>query len=120
MRRAGGIVALMAGSCCLVAAGAMLLLGDLASVVSRKAGGALVRASWGGILFAGVIISLAALALGTKRGWPGIGLMTTAASGFVLAAGTLVVGTGTTVRLGLTFLGGLLIWWGAARNVARP
>ena len=117
VRIAGGIFTLIAGSCSFLLAGAIVFFGDLLSAVTSAFGVGLFqgvsRVGWLGLLFSSMLILLGATALGTKRGWAGMGIMACAALGLFLdGVGLLLGGSVLAGLMVLTFVGGLLAWMG--------
>ena len=102
MRKAGGIIGLIAGIFGFLAAVATLLLGGVGSAVNAHNANTVINLGWGGVLFSFLAIVLGAVAMGAKGRIPGILLMICAVLGAILG-GTLVA-----VCMALALVGGLL------------
>lgn len=114
MKRAGGIIALIAGVFGVISAGITLLLGGIGAGLESEGASMVIGLGWGGVLFSFATIVLGAVALGAKGRVPGILLMVCAVLGAVLG-GTLVA-----VFMVLALVGGLLAVLGTKRTVQEP
>ena len=72
MRKAGGIIALVAGIFAVFAAGVTLFTGGLGAAFEAEGADTIVLLGWGGVLFAFLTIVLGAVAIGAKGRAPGI------------------------------------------------
>ena len=102
MRKAGGIVALIAGVFGVIAAGFTLFFGGVGSVFEAEGASTVVGLGWGGVVFSFLIIVLGAVAMGAKGRWPGILLVICSIAGAFLG-GTLVA-----IFMALAAIGGVL------------
>jgi hypothetical protein len=107
MRKAGGIIALIAGIFGVLAALATLTVGGIGAAFAAKGAGQVVWLGWGGILFSFLTIILGAVCLGTRSALPGILLVLSAILGAVLG-GTLVANC-----MVLALIGGVLALFGS-------
>lgn len=115
MKKAGGIIAIIAGIFGVLGAGATLFLGGLGAALESEGSDTIVGLGWGGVVFSFAAIVLGAVALGAKGRLPGILLIICAVLGAVLG-GTLVA-----VFMVLALVGGVLAVLGTktpAPNVA--
>ncbi len=103
MKKAGGIVALIAGLFGTGAAVVTLLLGGIGGAVEAEGAETIIGLGWAGLGFAFLTIVLAAVALGSNRKAPGYLLIASAVGGAILG-GTLVA-----ICMGLAFVGGILV-----------
>jgi hypothetical protein len=101
MRKAGGIIALIAGIFGIFAAGLTLLVGGVGSAVKADNAQMVVGLGWGGVAFSFVII-LGAVAMGSNSRIPGMLLVIASIAGAILG-GTLVA-----IFMLLAFAGGVL------------
>lgn len=102
MRKAGGIVALIAGVFGVIAAIVTLMVGGLGSAFESKGATTVLWLGWGGVAFSFLAIVLGAISMGASSRWPGSLLMLTSVAGAILG-GTLVA-----IFMVLSFIGGLL------------
>ena len=102
MRKAGGIIALIAGIFAVFAAGFTLFTGGLGAAFEAEGADTIVLLGWGGVVFAFLTIVLGAVAIGAKGRTPGILIVLCAVAGAVLG-GTLVA-----IFMALAGIGGLL------------
>ena len=102
MRKAGGIIALIAGIFAVFAAGFTLFTGGLGAVLEAEGADTIVNLGWGGVVFSFLIIVLGAIAIGAKGRIPGVLIVVCAIAGAVLG-GTLVA-----IFMALAGIGGLL------------
>ncbi len=111
MRKAGGIIALIAGIFGVIAAFATLMLGGVASTVNAKDAQTVVMLGWGGVGFSFLTIVLGAICMNAASRWPGALLIVCALAGAVLG-GTLVA-----IFMGLALIGGVLALFGKRSTV---
>ncbi len=102
MKKAGGIISLIAGIFGILSAGITLFLGGAASAFNADGAGTVVGLGWGGVAFSFLVIIFGALAIGAKGKVPGILLIISSILGAVLG-GTLVA-----VFMLLALIGGIL------------
>ena len=102
MKKAGGIIALIAGIFGIFAAGATLFMGGLGGAFEAEAADTVVNLGWGGVLFSFLTIIFGVICITVESKWPGIILIIVAASGAVLG-GSLVA-----IFMALALLGGIL------------
>ncbi len=110
MRKAGGVIALIAGIFGIIAAGATLFLGGLGSALNSEGASTVVGLGWGGIVFSFITIILGAIALGVASRIPGVLLIICALAGAILG-GTLVA-----VFMVLALIGGILVTIGGGKK----
>ena len=102
MRKAGGIIALIAGIFGVFAAGFTLFTGGLGAAFEAEGADTVVLLGWGGVLFSFLTIVLGAVAIGAKGRIPGVLIILCAIAGAILG-GTLVA-----IFMALAGIGGLL------------
>ena len=108
MRKAGGIIGLVAGIFGTLAALVTLLVGGMGAAFEAEGASTVVGLGWGGVVFSFLAIIFAAVAIGARGRLPGILLMVTSVLGAILG-GTLVA-----VFMVLALAGGLLA------TIAKP
>ncbi|ANW02752.1 hypothetical protein [Bradyrhizobium icense] len=113
MRKAGGIVALIAGIFGIFAAGITLLVGGVGSAVQANDAQLVVGLGWGGVGFSFLVIVLGAVAMGSNSRIPGMLLVLASIAGAILG-GTLVA-----IFMLLAFIGGVLATIGGGRAAAQ-
>lgn len=89
MKKAGGIIALIAGVFGVISAGITLLIGGAASAFEAEGAGTVVGLGWGGVIFSFLVIILGAICIGAKSKIPGILLIICSLAGAILG-GTIV------------------------------
>ncbi len=114
MKKAGGIVALIAGIFSIIAAIVTLLIGGVGSAVNASGASTVVGLGWGGVIFSFTTIVFAAVALGAQSRIPGILLILNSIAGAILG-GTLVA-----VFMALALIGGILATIGGGKKKAPP
>lgn len=114
MRKAGGIIALIAGIFAVFAAGATLFTGGLGAAFDAEGADTIVLLGWGGVVFAFLTIVLGAVAIGAKGRTSGILIVLCAIAGAVLG-GTLVA-----IFMALAGIGGLLAAIAAPAPLKNP
>ena len=102
MRKAGGIVGLIAGIFGVIAAVATLFFGGLGSAFEAEGAETVVGLGWGGLVFSFLTIVLGAVAMGAKGRIPGVLLIICAVAGAILG-GTIVA-----ICMALAAVGGIL------------
>ena len=102
MRKAGGIIALVAGIFAVGAALFTLLAGGVAGALEAEGAETVILLGWGGVLFAFLTIVLGAVTMGAKRRTPGALIIICA------IAGALLGGTIVAIFMALAAVGGLL------------
>ena len=102
MRKAGGIIALIAGIFGIFAAGITLLVGGIGSAVQADSAHLVVGLGWGGVAFSFIVIVLGAVAMGSNSRVPGLLLVVASLVGSILG-GTLVA-----IFMLLALVGGIL------------
>lgn len=107
MKKAGGIIAIIAGIFGIFAAGATLVMGGIGAAAGAEGGETVIGLGWGGVLFSFLTIIFGAVALGAKTKTPGVLLILSSIAGAVLG-GTLVA-----VFMVLSLIGGILATMGA-------
>ena len=102
MKRAGGIIAIIAGVFGVISAGVTLLVGGLGTAMKAHDASTVVGLGWGGVIFSFATIVLGAVTLSAKGRVQGILLIVCAVLGAILG-GTLVA-----VFMVLAMVGGVL------------
>ena len=113
MRKAGGIIGLIAGIFGIFAAGITLMVGGIGSAVKADSAQMVVGLGWGGVGFSFLVIVLGAVAMGANSRLPGMLLILASIFGAVLG-GTLVA-----IFMLLAFVGGVLATIGGGRATAQ-
>lgn len=106
MRKAGGIIGIIAGIFGVIAAIATLLIGGIGAAVEAQEANLVVSLGWGGVIFSFLTIIFGAIVTGAQSRWPGVLLSVSAIMGAVLG------GTFVAVFMVLGFVGGLLAIFG--------
>lgn len=115
MKKAGGIIALIAGIFAVIAAFATLMLGGVGSAVNAKNAQTVVMLGWGGVLFSFLTIVLGAICMNASSRVPGALLIVCALAGAVLG------GTFVAIFMALALIGGILaLFGGRSTAVAAP
>ncbi len=114
MKKAGGIIALIAGILGIFAAGATLLVGGIGGAFEATGASTVVNLGWGGVIFSFIVIILGALVIGAKSKVPGILLIVNSIAGAILG-GTLVA-----VFMLLSLVGGILAVVGTKKALMAP
>ncbi len=113
MRKAGGIIALIAGIFGILAAGFTLLAGGVGSAVKADNAQLVVGLGWGGVAFSFIVIILGAVAMGSNSRIPGMLLVIASIAGAILG------GTFVAIFMLLAFVGGVLAVIGGGRAAAQ-
>lgn len=106
MRKAGGIIALIAGIFAVIAAVFTLMIGGAATAVEAKDAQTVVALGWGGVFFSFLTIVLGAVCMGATSRWPGLLLIICALAGIVLG------GSFVALFMALALIGGVLALFG--------
>ena len=109
MKKAGGIIALIAGILALFAAGFTLIFGGLGSVFDAEGSDTVIGLGWGGVLFSFITIILGAVAISAKGRTAGILLIASSLLGAILG------GTFVAIFMVLALVGGILSTLGAGK-----
>jgi hypothetical protein len=112
MKKAGGIIALIAGIFGIFAAGFTLLIGGVGSAADAQDANTVIGLGWGGVIFSFLTIVLGAICLGATSKVPAILLIICSIAGAILG-GTLVA-----IFMVLAFIGGILALFGSKKPVA--
>ena len=107
MKKAGAIVALIAGIFGFIAAIFTLFFGGVAGAFETEGASTVVGLGWGGVFFSFFVLVLGALAFGARKKAIGILLIVSSLLGAVLG-GTLVA-----VPMMLSLVGGILVTIGS-------
>ncbi len=102
MRKAGGIIAIIAGIFAVFAAGFTLFVGGVGRAFEAEGAGTVIGLGWGGVLFSFLTIVFGAVCLTVEERFVAI-LLTVCA-----LAGTILGGTFVAVFMALALIGGLL------------
>ena len=103
MKKAGGIITIIAGIFAVFAAGFTLFVGGVGSAFNAEDAGTVVGLGWGGVAFSFLTIVLGAVAMGAKSKIPGVLVIVCAIGGAILG-GTIVA-----VFMALALIGGILV-----------
>ena len=112
MKKAGGIVALVAGIFGVFAAGFTLFFGGVGAALEAEDAGTVIGLGWGGVVFSFLTIILGAVAMGAKGRVPGVLLILCAIAGAILG------GTFVAVFMALAAAGGVLAVVGRRERAA--
>lgn len=110
MKKAGGIIAIIAGIIALFAAGFTLFFGGLGSVFDAEGADTVIGLGWGGMLFSFITIILGAVAISAKGRVPGILLIVSSLLGAILG------GIFVAIFMALALVGGILSTLGAGKT----
>ncbi|GAB9242114.1 hypothetical protein [Bradyrhizobium diazoefficiens] len=113
MRKAGGIIALVAGIFGVLAAGFTLLVGGVGSAFKADNAQMVVGLGWGGVVFSFIVIVLGAVAMGSNSRIPGMLLVIASIAGAILG------GTFVAIFMLLAFVGGVLAAIPASRAATQ-
>ena len=102
MKKAGGIIALVAGIFGVLAAAFTLFVGGVGGAFEAEGADTIIGLGWGGVAFSFLTIVLGAVAMGAKGRVPGVLLILSAIAGAILG-GTIVA-----IFMALAFIGGIL------------
>ena len=86
MKKAGGIIALVAGIFGVLAAGFTLFTGGVGAAFEAEGADTIIGPGWGGVAFSFLTIVLGAVAMGAKGRVPGVLLILCAVGGAILTA----------------------------------
>lgn len=114
MKKAGGIIAIIAGIFGIFAAGTTLLFGGIGGALEAEGANTIVGLGWGGVIFSFVAITLGAVSMGAETKLPGVLLILSSIAGAILG-GTLVA-----IFMGLSLVGGILATMGAKKSKPAP
>ena len=114
MRKAGGIVALIAGIFAVLAAGFTLFVGGVGGALEAEGADTVIGFGWGGLLFAFITIVLGAVAMGARSRVPGILIVICSIAGAILG-GTIVA-----IFMALAVIGGILAIIPARQTTPEP
>jgi hypothetical protein len=110
MKKAGGIVAIIAGIFGIFAAGFTLFIGGVGKAVESEGASTVVGLGWGGVLFSFLVIVFGAVALNSQSKVPGILLILSSLAGAILG------GTFVAVFMVLSLIGGVLALFGSKKQ----
>jgi hypothetical protein len=110
MKKAGALLALIAGIFGTIAAVVTLFFGGLADAFETDNATTVIGLGWGGILFSFIVLVLGALSFSTQNKILGILLILSSLGGMILG-GTLVA-----VCLVLSLIGGILVLLGGKKD----
>ena len=113
MKKAGGIVALIAGIFGVFAAGFTLFAGGLGAAFEADGADTVIGLGWGGVAFSFLTIVFGAIAMGAQGRTPGVLLILCAIGGAILG------GTFVAIFMILAGVGGILALMGG-RKQATP
>jgi hypothetical protein len=110
MRKAGGIIALIAGIFGVISAGVTLLVGGIGGAFEAEGASTVIGLGWGGVAFSFLTIVLGAICIGANSRIPGLLLIVSSILGAILG-GTLVA-----VFMALALVGGVLALLGKKKS----
>lgn len=102
MRKAGGIIALIAGIFGIFAALATLFIGGMGGAFEAEGADTVIGLGWGGVFFSFLVIILGAVCMGAKSKIPGILLILSSIAGAILGGGLVMI------FMALALIGGIL------------
>jgi len=111
MRKAGGIIALIAGIFGVLAAGVTLFIGGAGGAFEADGADTVILLGWGGVLFSFLTIVLGAVCMGANSKIPGVLLILCSVAGAILG------GTFVALFMVLAFIGGILSLFGNNKKV---
>ena len=111
MKKAGGIVAIIAGVFGVLAALFTLTVGGIASGFEADNAQTVVNLGWGGVLFSFLTIIFGAVSIGSKTKFPGILLTISAVLGIILG------GSAVAIFMVLAFIAGILCIIGTKKEI---
>lgn len=107
MKKAGGIIVLIAGIFGVIMALVTLFLGGVGSAFDAEGSNTVVGLGWGGVLFSFIDIILGAIGMGAKKKTVGVLIIICSIAGAILG-GTLVA-----IFMALSLIGGILVLIGS-------
>jgi len=110
MKKAGGIVAIIAGVFGVLSAGVTLVMGGMSAAFEAEGSETVIGLGWGGVIFSFAVIILGAVALGASGRVPAILLIVSSVLGAILG-GTLVA-----IFMVLSLVGGILAFIGTKKS----
>ncbi|CAN5187839.1 hypothetical protein BH10PSE8_BH10PSE8_10970 [soil metagenome] len=112
MRKAGGIIALIAGIFAVIAALFTLFVGAGGKAFNASNADTVMMLGWGGVVFSFLTIVLGAVCMGATSRWPGVLLILCSLAGAVLG------GTFVALFMALALVGGVLALFGRKASAA--
>ena len=112
MKKAGGIIALIAGIFGVLAAIFTLFVGGAGAAFEAEGADTIIGLGWGGVLFSFLTIVFGAIAMGAKGRMPGILIVLSAGAGVILG------GTMVAICMALALVGGLIAIFGTSQQPA--
>lgn len=109
MKKAGGIIALIAGIFGIIMAFITLMIGGIGGAFQADGADTVANLGWGGVVFSFIVIIFGAIGIGANSRIIGILLMIASITGAILG-GTLVA-----IFMVLSFIGGLLVTIGVKK-----
>ena len=109
MRKAGGIIALIAGIFAVGAAIATLLIGGLGSAFEAEGANTIIGLGWGGVAFSFITIVLGAIGIGVNSKFVGLLIVLSSLAGAILG------GTFVAIFMILSLIGGILVVFGSKK-----
>ncbi len=113
MKKAGGIIAIIAGVFGVVAAISTLLIGGVGSALGGDGATMVIGLGWGGILFSFIAIITGAICIGAHGKAPSVILIIASVCGIVLG------GTFVAVFMVLSLVAGVLALLGVSRELKQ-
>lgn len=106
MKKAGGIIGLIAGVFGVIAAVVTLFFGGVAGAMEAAEADTVIGLGWGGLAFSFLVIVFGAVSIGARSKIPGILLILCSIAGAILG------GTMVAVAMVLSLIGGILVFLG--------
>jgi len=113
MKKAGGIIALIAGIFGIIAAVVTMFIGGVGAAFGGEGAETVIGLGWGGILFSFLTIIFGAIAMNAKSKVPSILLIICAILGIIIG------GTFVAVFMVLALVGGILAVLGTKKDVEK-
>lgn len=110
MKKAGGIIALIAGIFGVIGAIVTLFLGGVGAAIGGEGAETVIGLGWGGVLFSFLVIIFGAVTIGAKGKVPSILLLISSIAGAILG-GTIVA-----IFMILAIIGGILAIIGGTKK----
>lgn len=110
MKKAGGIISLIAGIISIFAAFATLFIGGVGSAFEANGSNTVIGLGWGGVIFSFLVVIFGAIAIGAKGKVPSILLIVSSILGAIMG------GTFVAIFMALALVGGILTLIGSKKE----
>ena len=110
MKKAGGLIALIAGIFAVIAAGVTLLVDGMAGAVEAENASMVIGLGWGGVVLSFLTIVFGSVCINAKGKLPGILLI------FCAIAGAILGGTLVAIFMALALIGVILALFGGDKE----